>query len=137
LSRAERTSQGRCAIVGNAAQALHPVAGMGFNLGLRDVACLAEIIADRRHGPDFDPGAAEALAGYDAWRSRDRGGVIAFTDTLVRTFSSPLGLVRRARNLGLLAFDLFPPAKSALSRLSTGTAPGARVPKLARGVALR
>ncbi|HEX4242477.1 MAG TPA: 2-octaprenyl-6-methoxyphenyl hydroxylase [Steroidobacteraceae bacterium] len=137
LSRAERTSQGRCAIVGNAAQALHPVAGMGFNLGLRDVACLAEIIADRRRDPDFDPGAPDTLASYDAWRARDRGGVIAFTDTLVRAFSSPLGLVGRARNLGLLAFDLLPPAKSALSRLSTGAAPGARVPKLARGVALR
>jgi 2-octaprenyl-6-methoxyphenol hydroxylase len=137
LSRAERTSEGRCVIVGNAAQALHPVAGMGFNLGLRDVACLAEVIADRHRLPDFDAGAAEALAAYDAWRSRDRGGVIAFTDTLVRAFSSPLGLVRRARNLGLLAFDLFPPAKAALSRLSTGAAPGARVPKLARGVALR
>jgi 2-polyprenyl-6-methoxyphenol hydroxylase-like FAD-dependent oxidoreductase len=63
--------------------------------------------------------------------------VIAFTDALVRTFASPLGVVKRLRNLGLLAFDLFPPAKAALSRLSTGAAPGARVPKLARGVALR
>ena len=56
------------------------------------------------------------------------------TDGLVRVFSNPLGAVRRLRNLGLLAFDLLPPAKSALSRLSTGG--GGRIPKLARGVAL-
>jgi 2-octaprenyl-6-methoxyphenol hydroxylase len=137
LSRASRTSAGRCVIVGNAAQGLHPVAGMGFNLGLRDVACLAELIADRRRGPHFDAGAAALLADYDAWRAADRGGVIAFTDGLVRTFASPLRVVQRLRNLGLLAFDLFPPAKAALSRLSTGAGGGGRIPKLARGVALQ
>jgi 2-octaprenyl-6-methoxyphenol hydroxylase len=110
---------------------------MGFNLGLRDVACLAELVAERRHAPDFDAGAASMLADYDAWRAADRSGVIAFTDGLVRLFANPLGLVRRVRNAGLLAFDLLPPAKSALSRLSTGGGGGARVPKLARGVALQ
>jgi 2-octaprenyl-6-methoxyphenol hydroxylase len=69
------------------------------------------------------------------WRAADRRGVIAFTDGLVRMFANPLGVVRRLRNVGLLAFDLLPPAKAALSRLSTGA--GARVPKLARGVALQ
>jgi 2-octaprenyl-6-methoxyphenol hydroxylase len=137
LSRASRTSAGRCVIVGNAAQGLHPVAGMGFNLGLRDVACLAELIADRRREPHFDAGAAALLADYDAWRAADRGGVIAFTDGLVRMFASPLRVVQRLRNLGLLAFDLFPPAKAALSRLSTGAGGGGRIPKLARGVALQ
>jgi 2-octaprenyl-6-methoxyphenol hydroxylase len=137
LSRASRTSAGRCVIVGNAAQGLHPVAGMGFNLGLRDVASLAELIADRRREPHFDAGAATLLADYDAWRAADRGGVIAFTDGLVRMFASPLGVVQRLRNVGLLAFDLFPPAKAALSRLSTGAGGGGRVPKLARGVALQ
>lgn len=135
LTRAERTSASRCVIVGNAAQGLHPVAGMGFNLGLRDVACLAELIADRRQASDFDAGAAGVLAEYDAWRAADRGGVIAFTDGLVRTFANPLGVVQRLRNAGLLLFDLLPPAKAALSRLSTGG--GARIPKLARGVALQ
>jgi 2-octaprenyl-6-methoxyphenol hydroxylase len=135
LTRAERTSAARCAIIGNAAQGLHPVAGMGFNLGLRDVACLAELIAERRHAPDFDAGAGGTLAEYDAWRAADRRGVIAFTDGLVRMFANPLGVVQRLRNAGLLAFDLLPPAKSALSRLSSGG--GARVPKLARGVALQ
>ena len=132
LTQADRTSAPRCVIIGNAAQGLHPVAGMGFNLGLRDVASLAELIAENaRHGAD--PGNAKLLGDYDAWRRADRGGVIAFTDGLVRMFSNPLSGVARLRNLGLLAFDLLPPAKSALSRLSTG---GGRVPKLARGVAL-
>jgi 2-octaprenyl-6-methoxyphenol hydroxylase len=137
ITRATRTSAGRCAIVGNAAQGLHPVAGMGFNLGLRDVASLAELIAEHRHDAQFDAGAASLLAEYDAWRSADRSGVIAFTDGLVRLFANPLNVVRRLRNVGLLAFDLLPPAKAALSRLSTGTGAGGRVPKLARGVALR
>jgi 2-octaprenyl-6-methoxyphenol hydroxylase len=133
LSQAVRTSAPRCVIIGNAAQGLHPVAGMGFNLGLRDVASLAELIAENALS-DADPGNAKLLREYDAWRSADRGGVIRFTDGLVRLFSNPLSSVRRLRNLGLLAFDLLPPAKSALSRLSTGG--GGRVPKLARGVAL-
>ena len=139
LTQSERTSAPRCVIIGNAAQGLHPVAGMGFNLGLRDVASLAELIAENARGAAdarkfADPGNAQLLHEYDAWRSADRGGVIAFTDGLVRMFSNPSSLVARVRNLGLLAFDLLPPAKSALSRLSTGG--GGRVPKLARGVAL-
>ncbi len=134
LSRARATSAGRCIIVGNAAQGLHPVAGMGFNLGLRDVASLAEVVAEHRGAGAVDAGDARVLAEYDAWRAADRGGIIAFTDGLIRLFSSPLGAVRRMRNLGLLAFDVLPPAKAALSRLSTGAA--GRVPKLARGVAL-
>jgi 2-octaprenyl-6-methoxyphenol hydroxylase len=137
LTRAARTSAGRCVIVGNAAQGLHPVAGMGFNLGLRDVASLAELIAERRHEPGFDAGAASLLTEYDAWRASDRGGVIAFTDGLVRMFAHPSSVVRRLRNAGLLVFDLLPPAKAALSRLSTGAGGGARQPKLARGVALQ
>ena len=133
LTQATRTSAPRCVIIGNAAQGLHPVAGMGFNLGLRDIASLAELIAERA-GKDADAGSRELLAEYDAWRSSDRGGVIGFTDGLVRIFSNPLSSVRGLRNLGLLAFDLLPPAKAALSRLSTGGS--GRIPKLARGVAL-
>jgi 2-octaprenyl-6-methoxyphenol hydroxylase len=133
LTQSDRTSAPRCVIIGNAAQGLHPVAGMGFNLGLRDVASLAELIAENARG-DADPGKPSLLSDYDAWRRADRGGVIAFTDGLVRLFSNPLSSVRRLRNLGLLAFDLLPPAKSALSRLSSGGS--GRIPKLARGVAL-
>jgi len=141
LTQSALTSAGRCVIIGNAAQGLHPVAGMGFNLGLRDVACLAEVLArhgadaDGRADPAADLGAAGVLAEYDAWRASDRRAIIAFTDGLVRVFSTPLGIVRRLRNLALLAFDVLPPAKAALSTLSTGAA--GRSPKLARGVPLR
>jgi 2-octaprenyl-6-methoxyphenol hydroxylase len=135
LARAHATSAPRCAIVGNAAQTLHPVAGMGFNLGLRDVASLAELIAERLRAGHSDVGAPALLADYDAWRAADRDGIIAFTDGLVRVFSSPSRSVRRLRNFGLLAFDLLPPAKAALSLLSTGSS--GRVPKLARGVGLK
>jgi 2-octaprenyl-6-methoxyphenol hydroxylase len=128
LSRARKTSAGRCVIVGNAAQGLHPVAGMGFNLGLRDAASLAELIAEHR----ADPGSPALTAAYDEWRAADRREIIGFTDGLVRLFSSPWGPVRHLRNLGLLAFDLLPPAKAALSSLSTGAQ--GRIPKLARGV---
>ncbi len=130
LSRSRQTSAHRCVILGNAAQGLHPVAGMGFNLGLRDVASLAELLAARTG----DAGDAALLGTYDAWREADRRLIIAFTDGLVRLFAHGLGPVQRARNVGLLAFDLLPPAKAALSALSIGSA--GRVPKLARGVPL-
>ena len=128
LSRSRKTSAGRCVIVGNAAQGLHPVAGMGFNLGLLDAASLAELIAEHR----ADPGSLALTAAYDDWRAADRREIIGFTDGLVRLFSAPWGPVRHLRNMGLLAFDLLPPAKAALSSLSTGAA--GRIPKLARGV---
>ncbi len=128
LTRARQTSAGRCIIVGNAAQGLHPVAGMGFNLGLRDVASLAELIAEHRNELERVPTA------YDAWRAGDRREIIGFTDGLVRLFSNSFGPLQTLRNFGLLAFDVLPPAKAALSSLSTGAA--GRIPKLARGVPL-
>ncbi|MBS0612694.1 MAG: 2-octaprenyl-6-methoxyphenyl hydroxylase [Proteobacteria bacterium] len=130
LTQAQATSTDRCIVMGNAAQTLHPVAGMGFNLGLRDAACLAELLAQRAGG---DCGEADLLRAYDDWRARDRRGVIGFTDSLVRTFSSPLAPLGLLRNAGLLAFDLLPPAKAALSRIASGTA---RASRLARGVPL-
>ncbi len=130
LTRADERIGERLVIIGNAAQGLHPIAGQGFNLGLRDVAALAEAIADARE----DPGAAEMLQRYDEWRRADRRSVIAFTDGLVRLFGNPLGPVKALRDMGLLLFDVLPPAKSALALLSMGVA--GRLPKLSRGVAL-
>ncbi len=135
LTQARGLSGARCVIIGNAAQSLHPVAGMGFNLGLRDVASLAELLAERCAVGDSSQGAPEMLVTYEAWRRADRRAIVRFTDGLVRLFANPLPIVRCARNLGLLAFDRLPPAKRALSALSTGAF--GRVPKLARGVPLR
>jgi 2-octaprenyl-6-methoxyphenol hydroxylase len=134
LSRAERHVAPRLAIVGNAAQGLHPIAGQGFNLGLRDAMSLAEVIADRRIAGTTDAGDPALLQDYAHWREADRRRIVAFTDGLVRLFATPLGVLRGLRSVGLLAFDVMPPAKSAMARLSIGAAE--RVPRLARGVPL-
>jgi 2-octaprenyl-6-methoxyphenol hydroxylase len=130
LTQAEERVGHRVVIIGNAAQGLHPIAGQGFNLGLRDVATLAEVIADSPGSLGED----SMLDRYDEWRRTDRRGVIAFTDGLVRLFRSPLGSVKMARDLGMLLFDVMPPAKSALSALSLGIT--GKLPRLARGVPL-
>jgi 2-octaprenyl-6-methoxyphenol hydroxylase len=120
----------RVALIGNAAQALHPVAGQGFNLGLRDAAVLAELVVGTE-----DPGAREVLARFAARRSADRAGMIAFTDRLVKVFSSPRPAVATLRDLGLLLFDVNPFAKQALSRISWGF--GGSLPRLSRGLPLQ
>jgi 2-octaprenyl-6-methoxyphenol hydroxylase len=130
LSRAAETVSGRVVLIGNAAQALHPVAGQGFNLGLRDAATLAEMLVRADATPDY----LDLLGKFAAWRAEDRSGVTRFTDSLVKLFGSDtpgLGLVR---NFGLLLFDLSPTAKRALSRVSWGFA--GRMPRLARGLPL-
>jgi len=129
LSRAEETVAGRVVLIGNAAQALHPVAGQGFNLGLRDAATLAELLASDRE-PDF----SELLARFASWRNEDRSGVTKFTDGLVKLFGSEKPGLPMVRNFGLLLFDLSPTAKRALSRVSWGFA--GRMPRLARGLPL-
>jgi 2-octaprenyl-6-methoxyphenol hydroxylase len=224
LTRAATTVAARTVLIGNAAQALHPVAGQGFNLGLRDAAMLAEVIVDAasgqradaggdagpgwrasrragadrdagtdrydsatgdastgrrtgampgvpthvsRHGDAYgradveedhyaqanrrgngrvndgaarvvdvsaDVGAPEVLRQFTAWRDSDRQGVTRFTDGLVKMFASRRPGVGTLRNLGLLLFDLSPPAKSALSRVSAGF--GGPTPRLARGLPL-
>lgn len=134
LSRSERHVGDRLAIVGNAAQGLHPIAGQGFNLGLRDAASLAEVLADALAEGATDVGDPTRLAAYARWREEDRRRIVAFTDGLVRLFGSPLGLLRGLRSIGLLAFDSLPAAKGAMARLSVGAA--GRIPRLARGVPL-
>jgi 2-octaprenyl-6-methoxyphenol hydroxylase len=136
LSRAATTVATRSVLIGNAAQALHPVAGQGFNLGLRDAAMLAELLAATQSGAQgTDPGSADLLARFEAWRSGDRSGVIRFTDGLIKLFGDRRPGVGLARNLGLLMFDLTPPAKSALARVSAGFA--GPTPRLSRGLSVR
>lgn len=131
LTRAAATVARRTVLIGNASQALHPIAGQGFNLGLRDAALLAEVIA----GTAGDVGSAELLRKFAADRAADRGGVVRFTDGLVRLFGSRMPGISLMRNLGLLAFDLSPPAKRALARVSLGF--GGPTPRLARGLPLQ
>jgi len=134
LTRAEETVSGRVVLIGNAAQALHPVAGQGFNLGLRDAATLAEMLASAASNSDFALTAGELLQKFAAWRAEDRKGVTRFTDGLVKLFGSDTPGVGLVRNFGLLLFDMSPAAKRALSRVSWGFA--GRMPRLARGLPL-
>lgn len=133
LVRARESVRPRLALIGNAAHTLHPIAGQGFNLGLRDVAALAEVLLDaRRDGRDI--GDAAVLARYADWRQGDHRRVIAFTDGLTRVFTSPLPPLAWARDLGMLALDLCPPAKRLFARLTMGQA--GRLPRLVRGLGL-
>ena len=130
LVSAQRLRAERVALIGNAAQSLHPVAAQGFNLGLRDAAMLAELVAAAD-----DPGAEELLARFARQRAADRRGMITFTDQLVTLFSNRRGAAVAARDLGLLLFDLSRTAKGALSRLSWGF--GGTLPRLSRGLPLQ
>lgn len=133
LLQARQQSVGRVLLIGNASHSLHPVAGQGFNLGMRDVASLADVICDAI-GAGQDPGEPDVLARYAAWREKDHERVVSFTDSLVRLFTNPLMPVKAARTLGLLGLDLLPGAKARFARQSMGLA--GRLPRLARGVAL-
>lgn len=123
----------RLVLIGNAAHTLHPVAGQGFNLGLRDVAALAEVLADSaRQGGD--PGSAATLSEYRRWRGRDQAATANLTDALARLFVVPWAPVRVARDLGMLGVDLIPAARHLLATRFMGL--GGRLPRLARGLSL-
>ncbi len=130
MVRAREHVRPRVALIGNAAHTLHPVAGQGFNLGIRDVAVLAELLA----GAGDDVGDWELLQRYAHWRERDQRTMIAFTDGLARVFSNPLPGVGLARDLGLLAVDTVPALKRMLLRHTMGMA--GHVPRLARGLSV-
>jgi 2-octaprenyl-6-methoxyphenol hydroxylase len=125
--------QPRLAFIGNAAHTLHPVAGQGFNLGLRDVAVLAEVLSDACTNDD-DLGNLKILSHYAKWRQRDHRQATIVTDSLVKIFSSTFGPVVIARNLGLIATEFFPPVKNLITRSAIGMA--GKLPKLARRLKL-
>ena len=120
----------RLALVGDAAHAIHPIAGQGFNLGLRDVAALAEIIVDRlRLG--LDPGDADALQRYERWRKPDNMLMIAATDSLNRLFSNDIVPFSLARDAGLTVINQLPPLKRLLMRHAMGLV--GDLPRLTKG----
>ncbi len=133
LVHAREQVRPRLALIGNAAHSLHPIAGQGFNLGLRDVATLAEIISTAQ-AQKRDIGDLAVLNDYAKWRKRDHLRVVAFTDGLVRTFSNNFLPLAIARNAGLIASDLIPPVKRLLSRQAMGLT--GKLPRLARGLGL-
>ena len=103
----------RLALGGDAAHGIHPLAGQGLNLGLRDVAALAEVmVAARRRGQDI--GAADVLAAYARWRRFDIAALAAATDGINRLFSNDNPLLRLGRDLGLGLVDRLPAPRRAL-----------------------
>ena len=133
LVTAKESVRHRLALVGNAAHTLHPIAGQGFNLGVRDIAVLAEVLVDAL-AEGGDPGELAVLSRYEAWRHADHQRVTAFTDGLAHLFTLPLPALGMARAAGMLALDLLPPAKRLLTRLTMGRS--GRMPRLARGLPL-
>jgi 2-octaprenyl-6-methoxyphenol hydroxylase len=127
LVQAERMTHERAILIGNAMHQLHPVAGQGFNLGLRDAAQLAEgLISCAGLGEDI--GRARVLDNYAKARRQDLGNVVFFTDSLVRVFSNQFPPLALARNLGLFVLDCLPTAKQRLARHAMGLA--RRIPRI-------
>lgn len=123
----------RLALIGDAAHVIHPLAGQGLNLGLKDVAALAEAVIDAlRLG--LDHGAANVLADYQAWRRFDAALMAAVTDNLNRLFSNDVAPVRAVRDFGLGLVDRIAPVKSALIARAAGLDRGG--PRLLRGLPL-
>jgi 2-octaprenyl-6-methoxyphenol hydroxylase len=123
----------RLALVGDAAHVIHPIAGQGLNMGLRDVAALAEVVVDAvRMG--LDPGDSTVLERYQRWRRFDTMTMCISTDGLNRLFSNRSDVVRLARDVGLGLVDRLPGLKRLFIREAAGLA--GEVPKLLRGESL-
>ena len=126
---------GRALLIGNASHALHPVAGQGLNLALRDVAVLADLLAAEAAAAAPDCGRRELLQAYARERRPDHASVVGYTDSLVRLFSAGIPLLGHARAAGLLAVDRVAPLRHLLMRQSMGLR--FRKARLARGLGLR
>jgi 2-octaprenyl-6-methoxyphenol hydroxylase len=123
----------RLALVGDAAHVIHPIAGQGLNMGLKDVAALAEVVVDAaRLG--IDPGQADVLERYQRWRRFDTMAMGLATNSLNFLFSNESALLRSVRDIGLGLVDRAPPLKGLFIRQAAGLA--GEVPRLFRGEAL-
>jgi 2-octaprenyl-6-methoxyphenol hydroxylase len=117
LRRIRQQTRSRVVIIGNAAHTLHPVAGQGLNLGLRDVASLAQAVTEgmKTHG-----NVGMILKNYIAWQRSDQQRITTLTNTLVQVFSNTFPPLYIARNLGLLMTNTLPPLKKTFVRQMTG-----------------
>ncbi len=129
----DRYTAERAVLVGDTARGIHPIAGQGWNLAVRDIAAIAEIVVDRlRLG--LDPGAPEALERYAAWRSFDSLALVAVTDGINRLFANDILPLKLAREAGLAIVDRLPPAKKFFMRHAMGLV--GDLPRLMRGLPL-
>ena len=119
LSEMESVVNQRVVVVGNAAHTVHPVAGQGFNLGLRDVAALAEVIQNH-HRWGWDIGSYDVLGHYERWRQREGRAVASFTDSLIQIFSNDSPLYSLVRTLGLDAVQVIPALRKLLLQRTMG-----------------
>ena len=130
LQYTETSTAPRLALAGDAAHGIHPIAGQGLNMGLRDVAALAEVLADYgRLGLDI--GSAHVLREYDRWRRFDNTMMLASTDGLNRLFSNDIAPIKMARDLGLAAVNRAGPLKQFLMRQAMGLT--GTLPRLLKG----
>lgn len=134
LQKAVKEVAGRAVVIGNASHALHPVTGQGLNLGLRDVAQLADLLAETVLA-NSDPGAADLLARYQRLREPDHQSVVRYTDTLVRVFSNDFAPLAHARAAGLMAVDRIALLRHWNARQGMGVRQ--RQTRLARGLGLK
>ncbi|MCG8443312.1 MAG: UbiH/UbiF/VisC/COQ6 family ubiquinone biosynthesis hydroxylase [Caulobacterales bacterium] len=115
LQVAERFVAPRIALIGDAARRIHPIAGQGFNLGLKDVAALTDVVAEARE-LGLDPGALDVLERYQRWRRFDSLALAAATDLFNRLYSNNAPFVRAARDLGMAAINRAPAARRWFAR---------------------
>ena len=130
LQFAKRSIDRRLVLIGDAAHGMHPIAGQGLNMGLRDVAALAEVLVDaQRLGLDI--GDDIVLERYDRWRRFDNTMMLAATDALNRLFSNDVASLKLASDAGLAVVDAIPPLKKLFMRYAMGVV--GDLPKLLRG----
>jgi len=130
LVHADRYIDTRLVLVGDAAHGLHPIAGQGYNLGVRDIAALVETLVDtKRLGLDI--GAADTLERYAQWRRADNFAMVAATDLLNRLFSNDIKPLRLVRGLGLATVNRVPALRRFFVRHAMGLV--GDLPKLIRG----
>jgi 2-octaprenyl-6-methoxyphenol hydroxylase len=130
LHQARRCVAPRVALVGDAAHGIHPIHAQGFNLAVRDVATLVELLVEAARA-GRDPGDAEVLLRYDRLRRTDARMVAAMTDSLNSLFSTDLGAAKLVRRVGLNALDRLWPLKHLAMRRGMGLS--GNLPRLARG----
>ena len=130
LSLAHQMLAPRVALVGDAAHGVHPIAGQGLNAGMRDIAALAEVLADaKRRGEDF--GADTALSTYQTWRRFDNATLALATDSFNRLFSNDNPIIRMARDIGMGAINAMPGLRRGFIREAAGLT--GDLPRLMRG----